>query len=158
VYVVPSLELENVRKELDGDSLVYRNPKGNRTVVQLNRLRKLEDKYKNRWQYLVELPPEQTPGVSDILADIGWMIADLRKRLARDFKCEIEPEDRPLPETAPSNAKLEQLQQYLQRQADETARQLHGQETYLDNLRQTVEDPVRVTPRKPHASLIPGEI
>ena len=54
VYVVPSLELESARKELDGKSVIYVNPKGNRRVVELSRLRKIAAKYKDKWDYFLE--------------------------------------------------------------------------------------------------------
>lgn len=53
VYIVPSVQLEKPQKALDGKSLVYRNPKGNRQVVQLSRLRKLKDKFQDQWQHFV---------------------------------------------------------------------------------------------------------
>lgn len=52
VYIVPSLELEKKHEELNGKSLIYKNPKGNRIVIQLSKLRKLKNKYKNKWNYL----------------------------------------------------------------------------------------------------------
>ena len=54
VYIVPSLDLEKKYKELEkytGGMLVYRNPKGNRQVVDLGRLRALGEKYKDKWSY-----------------------------------------------------------------------------------------------------------
>jgi hypothetical protein len=48
VYIVPSIDLQMNHKELDDQTLVYRNPKGNRMVVPLGRLEKI-DKYKNAW-------------------------------------------------------------------------------------------------------------
>jgi len=51
VFIVPSLELENFHKELDGKQIIYRNPKGNRIVVEYSRLKKLGEKYKNKWDY-----------------------------------------------------------------------------------------------------------
>jgi len=51
VYVVPSDELKNARPELDGKSVVYVNPKGNRRVVELSRLRKLASRYRDKWDY-----------------------------------------------------------------------------------------------------------
>jgi hypothetical protein len=53
IFIVPSLELENKHKELDGKTIIYKNPKGNRTVVEYNRLKKLKDKYKNNWSYFL---------------------------------------------------------------------------------------------------------
>ena len=53
-YVVPSVELEMPHKELDGKSVIYTNPKGNRTVVELNRLRKLSNKYRDSWSCFVD--------------------------------------------------------------------------------------------------------
>ena len=51
VYVVPSVDLDKTFDELDGKGLVYVNPKGNRPDVQLSKLRKLGDRYRNRWDY-----------------------------------------------------------------------------------------------------------
>ncbi len=53
VFIVPSLELENEHKELDGKTIIYKNPKGNRVVVEYNRLKKLGDKYKSKWDYFL---------------------------------------------------------------------------------------------------------
>lgn len=52
VYVVPSTELNVERPELDGKTLIYRNPKGNRQVVQAGRLRKLKLHFLNNWEIL----------------------------------------------------------------------------------------------------------
>ena len=49
IYIVPANELELTRTEFDGQSVIYVNPKGNRKVVQLSRLRKLK-KYKDNWK------------------------------------------------------------------------------------------------------------
>ncbi len=49
VYIVPSMEIETAYDELKGRSMVYVNPKGNRKVVELGRLKKLADRYKNNW-------------------------------------------------------------------------------------------------------------
>ncbi|MBI2578349.1 MAG: hypothetical protein HYW26_01415 [Candidatus Aenigmarchaeota archaeon] len=54
VYIVPSTELENEHKELGEKSIIYRNPKGNRTVVELSRLRKLKNKYRDKWDYFFD--------------------------------------------------------------------------------------------------------
>lgn len=51
VFIVPSLELEMEHDELKGKSIIYKNPKGNRIVVEYRRLKKLGSKYKNRWDY-----------------------------------------------------------------------------------------------------------
>lgn len=51
IYIVPSTELESIHKELDNKSLIYKNPKGNRSVVELRQLRKLSHKYKDKWEY-----------------------------------------------------------------------------------------------------------
>ena len=53
VYIVPSTELERTWKELNGKSVIYKNPKGTRLVVELSRLRKLKDKYKDKWEYFL---------------------------------------------------------------------------------------------------------
>lgn len=53
VYIVPANELENKHPELDGKSVIYINPKGNRTVVEYNRLKKLGKKYQGRWDYFI---------------------------------------------------------------------------------------------------------
>ena len=53
VYVVPSKELEQKHKELGDKSVIYRNPKGNRTVVELSRLRKVAKKYQDKWAYFL---------------------------------------------------------------------------------------------------------
>jgi len=53
VFILPSLELENRHKELEGKSIIYKNPKGNRVVVEYNRLKKLGAKYKNKWEYFL---------------------------------------------------------------------------------------------------------
>jgi len=58
-YIVPTNELELTHKELDGESLIYVNPKGNRKVVPLSKLRKLE-KYGNNWKPFIDLP-QKTP-------------------------------------------------------------------------------------------------
>ena len=57
-YIVPSLDLDILQKELDGKSLVYRNPKGNRTVVELSRLRKVAHKYRDQWDFFMAPGPE----------------------------------------------------------------------------------------------------
>jgi len=49
VYIVPSSELEKEFSELEGKSVIYINPKGNRKVVELSRLRKLAYMYKDNW-------------------------------------------------------------------------------------------------------------
>lgn len=54
VYIVPANELEKKYDELDGDSVIYVNPKGNRKVVQYNRLKKLGKKYLNQWSYFID--------------------------------------------------------------------------------------------------------
>jgi len=54
VYIVPSNEMELKRDELDGQSLIYRNPKGNRKVVNTGRLRKLKHLYLNNWSYFFQ--------------------------------------------------------------------------------------------------------
>jgi hypothetical protein len=51
IYIVPSLDLEKLHKELNNGSLIYRNPKGNRAVVQLSNLRKLALKYQDKWDH-----------------------------------------------------------------------------------------------------------
>ena len=51
IYIVPSTELERKHPELENKSVIYVNPKGNRKVVQLNRLRKLKHLYNDRWEY-----------------------------------------------------------------------------------------------------------
>ena len=43
--------IEDTHELLEGNSVIYTNPKGNRQVVQYNRLKKLGDKYKDRWDY-----------------------------------------------------------------------------------------------------------
>ena len=53
IYIVPSLEIEQKHKELEGKSVIYKNPKGNRTVIALSRLRKLGKKYKDKWEYFI---------------------------------------------------------------------------------------------------------
>ena len=53
VYVVPSIEVEMKHRELDGNQIVYVNPKGNRKVVELSRLRKLGEKYRNKWDFFI---------------------------------------------------------------------------------------------------------
>lgn len=53
VFIVPSNELENTHDELDGKSVIYQNPKGNRTVVEYGRLKKIAHKYKNKWDYFI---------------------------------------------------------------------------------------------------------
>mgnify|MGYP001617688514 CR=1 FL=1 len=53
IYVVPSLEIEQKHKKLEGKSVIYKNPKGNRTVVELSQLRKLGKKYKDKWDYFI---------------------------------------------------------------------------------------------------------
>ena len=50
VFIVPSTEIETEFEVLKGKSMVYINPKGNRKVVELNRLKKLAEKYKNNWK------------------------------------------------------------------------------------------------------------
>lgn len=57
IYIVPSLDLDKQFRELEDYStckgkLVYDNPKKTRRVVDLNRLRKLASKYKDRWDLL----------------------------------------------------------------------------------------------------------
>jgi hypothetical protein len=61
VYVVPSNEIDDTPAELDGKSVVYRNPKGNRTVVELSRLRKLKHKYLDKWAYFT--PTRHAPNL-----------------------------------------------------------------------------------------------
>lgn len=53
IYIVPTDELENTHKELEDKSVIYVNPKGNRKVVELSRLRKLKEKYKDNWNPFV---------------------------------------------------------------------------------------------------------
>jgi len=53
IYIVPANELELTHTELDGKSVIYINPKGNRKVVELSRLRKLGGKYKDNWKPFV---------------------------------------------------------------------------------------------------------
>lgn len=53
VFIVPSNELEKTHKELNGVSVIYNNPKGNRTVVEYGRLKKISHKYKNKWDYFI---------------------------------------------------------------------------------------------------------
>ena len=53
IYIVPANKLELPHKELDGKSLIYTNPKGNRKVVPIGRLRKLKEKYKDNWKPFV---------------------------------------------------------------------------------------------------------
>lgn len=53
VYIVPSTELETTHPELDGQSLIYQNPKGNRQVVPAGRLRKLGERYLHNWSLLL---------------------------------------------------------------------------------------------------------
>ena len=50
IYIVPTDELELTYTELDDKSVIYINPKGNRKVVELSRLRKLKEKYKDNWK------------------------------------------------------------------------------------------------------------
>lgn len=50
VYIVPSDKLNANYKELDGESLIYENPKGNRKVVRLRKLRKVKKLYLNNWK------------------------------------------------------------------------------------------------------------
>jgi len=50
IFIVPANELELPHSELDGKSVIYINPKGNRKVVQLSRLKKLSEKYKDNWK------------------------------------------------------------------------------------------------------------
>jgi hypothetical protein len=57
VYIVPSKELEKAHAALGDKSIIYRNPKGNRTVVELSRLRKLGDKYLDRWDRFTSVRP-----------------------------------------------------------------------------------------------------
>lgn len=52
-YIVPSLEIDRKSEELEGMTLVYHNPKANRTVVQLSRLRKLKSRYLDKWNYFI---------------------------------------------------------------------------------------------------------
>jgi len=52
VYVVPSTRIEEKFQELNGESMVYENPKKNRKVVQLSRLRKLKNEFLNKWELL----------------------------------------------------------------------------------------------------------
>jgi hypothetical protein len=52
IYIVPSKDLNKKYKELNDESLIYTNPKGNRNVVQLSRLRKLKPNYLNKWDLL----------------------------------------------------------------------------------------------------------
>lgn len=57
VYIVPSLDLYKESSNLKEynpkwNTLIYTNPKGNRKVVDLKRLRILKDKYQNRWDLL----------------------------------------------------------------------------------------------------------
>lgn len=53
VFIVPSDELFNKHDELDGEIIVYKNPKGNRTVVEYSRLKKLSAKYKDKWDFFI---------------------------------------------------------------------------------------------------------
>lgn len=53
VFIVPSLELEYSHKELKGKTIIYKSPNGNRVVVKYNKLKKLGDKYKNKWDYFL---------------------------------------------------------------------------------------------------------
>jgi len=53
VYIVRSTELEKEHDALGGKSLIYVNPKGNRRVVELSRLRKLASRYKDKWRLFV---------------------------------------------------------------------------------------------------------
>ena len=52
VYVVPSTRINEKFPELNGASMVYENPKKNRKVVQLSRLRKLKGEFLNKWELL----------------------------------------------------------------------------------------------------------
>ncbi|GAK55507.1 hypothetical protein U27_02341 [Candidatus Vecturithrix granuli] len=56
VYIVPSQALALEHEEIGNQSLMYQNPKGNRRVVQLSRLRKTYKRYKDKWEYFVESP------------------------------------------------------------------------------------------------------
>lgn len=49
VYIVPANELEKKHKILENKSVIYENPKGNRKVVELGRLKKLAKLYKDNW-------------------------------------------------------------------------------------------------------------
>ena len=51
VYIVPSIDLNKNFKELENKSLVYKNPKGNRQVIQLCKLKKVKDRYLNKWKF-----------------------------------------------------------------------------------------------------------
>jgi hypothetical protein len=53
IYIVPSSELDETHEAIGNKAIVYKNPKGNRTVVELGRLRKLKDKYHDKWDYFV---------------------------------------------------------------------------------------------------------
>lgn len=49
IYVVPSMDVTKIFKELNGKCLIYKNPKGNRQVVPLSCLRKLSRRYSDNW-------------------------------------------------------------------------------------------------------------
>lgn len=51
LFIVPANKMENKYDELNGESIIYENPKGNRKVVQYNRLKKI-DKFKNNWDLI----------------------------------------------------------------------------------------------------------
>ena len=51
-YVVPAADILKKQKELDGESLLYQNPKGNRKGVQYCKLNKLRNKYLNNFDLL----------------------------------------------------------------------------------------------------------
>ena len=48
IYIVPAAELPYM--ELDGESIIYISPKDNLKRVYLSKLRKLNDKYKDKWE------------------------------------------------------------------------------------------------------------
>ena len=52
VYIVPANELYKKHKELNGETIIYINPKKNRKLVSYSRLKVLTDKYLNKWDLL----------------------------------------------------------------------------------------------------------
>jgi hypothetical protein len=49
VYIVPAKELYKKHKELNGETIIYVNPKKNRKIVSYSRLKALTSKYLNKW-------------------------------------------------------------------------------------------------------------
>ena len=54
VFIVPSRDIMKPQPKLENQPLLYRNPKGNRRGISYKKLRKLGNKYKDRWDRLAK--------------------------------------------------------------------------------------------------------